>query len=455
MTSSSDIRQALNRVVPLVKCHWHRPLRDYSRALYETFERANTDVMSDAFERLCKILAVRAAGSGYCESEIHEMIETIRRRPVIQTGPHCYLMIEPDAFFTHLFSVMGLTAHLEKWYISYSVSTVKFIEKANKGPGWLWLDGQHVNVFGRSTSQLQPYSICGHSAAYRFVLKPANSQSHHPARDRLAAILPEREFDTAAEAIKTANGRLWRSCFGNEISFLQLDDTDISALVVDHLRDPHSWLSRNFIGDRELVSTFLRTVRKIDEGPWAGWIKFNTDFFWLLRDGRLKPLRLERNILCDEAGVYKAAFDRLSLADFLETGEIVPSLFMVFLVIGILPGLRALGGSRQTVYYPLMRQALLIALDRSSDPINASLAEAIRSDPMPSGWGHRTVAPIYAAPWQLFTADEPATLASLLEIFGSRSLEETSGELPGFVNDKLWSRLSQQLLKTVVKPSAS
>ena len=62
--------------------------------------------------------------------------------PVLQTGPHCLLLIEPDAFYTHLFSLLGLQAHVREWYITYHASTVSFSEKAKKGPGWLWLQDE-------------------------------------------------------------------------------------------------------------------------------------------------------------------------------------------------------------------------------------------------------------------------------------------------------------------------
>ncbi|NKC51909.1 hypothetical protein HED63_22925 [Ochrobactrum cytisi] len=123
-------------------------------------------------------------------------------------------------------------------------------------------------------------------------------------------------------------------------------------------------------------------------------------------------------------------------------GDIVPGLFLVFLVIAILPCLRAMGGSRQVVYYPLMRSTLLAALDRSSTPRNTELAKDIRADPIPSVWGHRTIAPVCVTPWQFFVAENPETLASLLQRFGQLTLAEASADLPGFTGDELWCKCS-------------
>ncbi len=425
-----------------MKEYWEKSVRAYSAALYDGFQTADVDVRQDAFGRLCKLLRRRALQSGYSDAEAHLLTSQLRCRPVIQTGPHCHLIIEPDAFFTHLFSIMGLKAHAESWHIHYSVSTVKFIEKAKKGPGWLWLDGQHVNVFGLSRSKMEPYSVCGRHAGFRFLLTSAGDQTSHPALDRLRSIVPEDEFCSAADAIKTANQYLWSYCFGSQTRYLQLDDADAALLLLDHLLDPTSWLSRHFFDAPHMVAAFMHEVRKLDHGPWAGWFKFGTDFFWWIRGGRITRLKLENHRLRDEAGMFELHLNSQSLAQALEAGEIMPGLFLVFLVIAMLPGVRALGGSRQIVYYPLMRFALLSALDCSAAPINKALAESVRSDRMPSVWGHRAIAPAFKSPWELYTTirDDPQARDSILETFANRTLISTSADLPTFTEDELWVR---------------
>lgn len=443
MITPSDIRSALNSLVPLVKNHWESPVRAYSAALYKEFETADLDVRQDALGRLCKLLRRRSEQSGCSDSETLTLINQFRRSPVIQTGPHCHLIIEPDAFYTHLFSLSGLKAHCENWYVHYSVSTVKFIEKAKRGPGWLWLDDQAVNVFGLSRSKMEPFSVCSQHDRVRFVLSRANGQTGHPSVEHLRSILPEGEFCSAAEAIKTANQYLWRYCFGRQIKYLQLDDADVAMLLLDHLLDPGSWLSRHFFDDPDMVAALISEVRELDHGPWAGWFKFGTDFFWWIRDGRIRRLQLENDSLRDESGTFELPVNSRSLAQALESGEVVPSLFLVFLVIAILPGARALGGSRQIVYYPLMRSILLSALNRSSAPINDALAKSIRSDQMPSAWGHRTIAPTTVSPWEhfLMTRNHPRGRYSILEAFADRTLISTSAGLPAFIDDDLWVQI--------------
>jgi len=53
-------------------------------------------------------------------------------------------------------------------------------------------------------------------------------------------------------------------------------------------------------------------------------------------------------------------------------------LLLVFLVLSILPGVRALGGSHQPVYYPLMRYVICHALEASG--LDADLQHALATD---------------------------------------------------------------------------
>jgi hypothetical protein len=48
-------------------------------------------------------------------------------------------------------------------------------------------------------------------------------------------------------------------------------------------------------------------------------------------------------------------FTPASLVQALKIGRIMPNLLLMFIVTSILPGVRVLGGSRHTIYYPLMR----------------------------------------------------------------------------------------------------
>lgn len=88
---------------------WHaarvRPRRIRDRAPSISLQRQGT--------RDASASRMRPSGGpqGCAEDRIHRIGEEILKAPVMQTGPHLHLLIEPDAYYTHLFSLMGLMAH--------------------------------------------------------------------------------------------------------------------------------------------------------------------------------------------------------------------------------------------------------------------------------------------------------------------------------------------------------
>ena len=429
--------------MPELAAFWSLPLKDYAQAVYRPENtRSGCSHVEEAASRFRKFIGRIALRSGADQADAENASRQLAASPVIQSGPHCHLLIEPDAFYTHLFSMLGLTAHGHRWHICYSSSTVKFIETEKKGPGWLQLDGDAVNVFGLSRSRMDPYSVCGFNGPYRFAL--SNQKSGEPvnaAAAWLKAILPETEFPSAAEAIKAANQTLWQRSRPLSLRLLQFDDIDVADLVADHLEDPASWLSTRLAGDGRFADRILLTLDRLNAGPWAGWIRQTTDFFWGLADGRIFPLRLKNGVLSGgSASVLNVRFNPESIAASLRQRELVPNLLVTFLVTSILPGVRVLGGCRQTVYYPLMRYLVATALERSDDH---ELLDALRADVRPGVWGHRVLRPHGGYP--LREIEESARALDLAAQYGSCSLEEASGNLFSFTSDPNWAELSAHI----------
>ncbi|NTH16692.1 hypothetical protein G6L99_31765 [Agrobacterium rhizogenes] len=401
--------------------------------------------------RFRKLVARIALKAGANKEDAEDASRQIAASPVMQTGPHCHLLIEPDAFYTHLFSALGLTAHAHQWHICYGSSTVKFTEKSKKGPGWLSLGGEVVNVFGLSRSRMVPYSICGFKGPYRFTLAGQNGEPTNPAVARLQAILPDMEFPSAAEAIKAANQILWRRSFPASLKLLQFDDIDVADLVAEHFEDPASWLSARFVGDGLFAESILREMDQLNAGPWEGWIRQTTDFFWGLEDGRIFPLRLRDGVLSGGSdSIRDVRFDHESIAASLRQRELVPNLLTTFLVTSILPGIRVLGGCRQTVYYPLMRHLVATALESSGD---RDLLDALRADERPGLWGHRVLRPKEGSPFM--ELEENGAALEVAARYGAHSLEDAAGDLASFTSDPIWAELSAHIRAEAIHPASA
>ncbi|RVO23530.1 hypothetical protein CN071_31305 [Sinorhizobium meliloti] len=444
--SATDVRRALSALIPHIAPYWERPLRGYATLAYDVEQfRSECSVRCHAMELLRSCIERAARRSGYDLEEARRAGIQLMASPVLQTGPHCLLLIEPDAFYTHLFSLLGLNANGREWYITYHASTVSFSEKAKKGPGWLWIEDGPLNVFGLRRSRMDSFSICGSNGPYRFAFSNAKGDpAPNTSAARLLAELPSDEFASAADAIKAANQTLWRGKLPSPIKLLQLDDFDIADLVADHLDDAGSWMSAGFIADGKAAESILHAMDRLNVGPWRGWVRRTTDLFWRMEKGRIVPLRLQDNALRAPApSVFELKFQPDNIAAALRQRAIVPSLYTVFLVTSILPGVRALGGCRQTIYYPLMRYITAVGLEQSG---NFDLLTELRGDDRPGLWGHRVLTPAGGYPFQELFREAPMPLSEYAEM----PLVQSSGDLASFTGDPIWTNLSEQIASEVI-----
>lgn len=450
--TSEDVMRALTFLMPDLARFWALPLKNYAYTVYDTVIRGGCSVRKDAMARLQRCIVRAALRSGASDEDVESINHQIAQAPIIQTGPHCHLLVEPDAFYTHLFSALGLAARGLGWHIWYSASTVKFIESAKKGPGWLSLNGNAVNVFGLPRSRMDSYSICGQNGPYRFEMATQNSDEVTNAlASQLRARLPGCAFPSASEAIKAANQILWRRSFPLSLRLLQIDDIDISDLVADHLEDSGSWLTACLNAHNPFAENIMRAIDRLNAGPWAGWVRPTTDFFWGLQDGRIFPLHLESGV-CSGGGSpgIKVRFEPEHLAAALRKRKLVPNLLTTFLVTSILPGTRVLGGCRQTVYYPLIRYLVATALQSSGD---RQLLDAMRADKCLGVWGHRVLRPTAGDP--LLEIKQSGSAMQIAAQYSALLLKDCAGDMASFTKDPIWAKMSAHIRDQAINKNSA
>ncbi len=439
--SATDVRRSLSYLMPHLAPYWGRPLRAYASTVYEVKHRQSDSATRDNAMDLLRNCVERAArGCGYNDEEARSASLELFASPVLQTGPHCLLVLEPDAFYTHLFSLLGLMAHGRQWHITYFVSTSAFKEKAKKGPGWFQLEGEPLNLFGLPRSRMDGSSIGCSNGPYRFALSNSTGEvAPNASAVRLLEELPSAAFPSAAEAIRTANHTLWHRKFPASVKLLQLDDFDVADLIADHLSDEGSWMSAHLIGDGAMAGSILNEIDRLNAGAWGGWVRRTTDFFWRREKNRVVPLRLQAGTLRTDrsSASFEVAFRPGSLATALRQRAILPSLFTAFLATSILPGVRVLGGCRQTVYFPLMRYLASVGVERSGD---LSLLKALKEDDRPGLWGHRVLRPSGGYPFQ--EIERARGVLPLLAGYAEIPLVHASGDLASFTTDPIWAKLS-------------
>ncbi|RWE31581.1 hypothetical protein [Mesorhizobium sp.] len=426
-----------------------RPVRDYAFRLFETPAPGPVpEIRLRAFTKLLAFMRKAARRNGLSIDAAAEICRDFEKRRVLQTGPHLFLLMEPEAYYTHLFSLLGLSAHGCSTYVSYAVSTVSLVEKPRKGPGWLTVDGKPINVFGLSRSRMIGYSLLAGLGPYRFEMVPAEPYADGEALMLLRRLLPKSQFERPAHAIKAANLSLWPKLFGSSIAFLQVDDEDVADLVADHLSDEDSWLRTRLIEEPNLASDILTEIDRLATSPWSGWLARGTDFFWLYENGKRLPLRLRAGELVHvETGMKVARFATPDILERLANRNLIPNLLLVFLVLSILPGVRALGGSHQPIYYPLMRYVVCRALDASN--LDPDLRHALATDDLPGAWGHRVIE-CDDDPLELLRAHGTLGTRDLFDRFGNMPFTEACGSMSSFVSDTSWQKLQKRLREEAV-----
>lgn len=450
-SSASEIRSALTALMPSIQNFWSQSLEAYSAEAYRLDRARSASFVRNHAMMLLRAAIERAAlRAGYDASEATAAGRELLGSPVIQTGPHCLLLFEPDAFYTHLFSLLGLIAHNRNWHITYFGTTMSFKESAKKGPGWLSIEGQPLNLFGLPRSRMDGRSICCRNGPYRFALTNSDGEKAPSLASRqFLDDLPSFSFDSAADAIKSANQVLWRKRITSPVKLLQLDDFDIAELIADHLDDTASWMANCFVsgGEAERLSA---DIDGLNVGPWKGWIRRTTDHFWLVETNSVVPLRLSAGYLrSSDASHFDIEFTPSAISAAIRERRLLPSLFTAFLVLSILPGVRELGGCRQTVYLPLMRYLTSLSLMRSGD---RELLEALKRDERPGNWGHRVLLPANANP--VTEIDAAGGVQSLLAGYRRMTLAEASGNLSAFTKDSIWAEMSKKLASGRVSPDS-
>lgn len=445
--------RSLATLYPWMQRYYSRPIRDYAARLYEA--PVSTTMPESRQYALAKLLdAIKNAGkrNGLPIDAVAEICREFEERRVLQTGPHLLLLMDPEAYYTHVLSLLGLSAHGCSTYLSYAVSTVSLVERARKGPGWLTVDQTPINVFGLPRSRMIGYSLLTGPGAYRFELVPAEQGAEPETLAVLHNLLPKGQFERPAHAIKEANCSLWPKLFGSRFTFLQIDDEDIADLVANHLSEENSWLRTRLLEDPRFALNMLAEIDRLADGPWSGWLARGTDFFWFYQNGRRLPLRLVAGELVNPAtGLNMVRFEAAEIIERLADRSLIPNLLLMFLVVSVLPGARALGGSHQPVYYPLMRYVVCRALEAAG--VDADLREALVADDLPGAWGHRVIECDDDLLDVFRNGDMAVSSDTIMDRLGKIPFAKACGSMTSFSSDASWQELSRQLGEQAISPT--
>ncbi len=443
----ADILAVLSRLCPEVvrdiEQHWNAPVSEYARHLWRPVARpasgpaiAARSILRDVLQqRLGAIMPPEAVGKALDEFE---------HRPVIQSGLHCLLLMDRITFDALLLAWLGAVENGLSAFVGFMGTTMTMETVGREGPGWLDVGDDKVNLFGMGRHKLCRKSTCaaGPVSLNKRALEAVGDETD--ARRWLGTLLASQDkvFGTAADALTELNEDLvadWDRSGTSRPVFI--DDRLAASAMAQHLEDDSSLLSR-LLTQPARRQRLDRALQEAASGSFGRFLPNTTDYFWGIREERVRKLVLENGHLIepDRPHGVSIPFERLHLRQALADGVLLPNLFLMFLVLAILPRVRVVGGLRQIGYVALFHSILLAALDETT-PEERDLAAELQV--RENAWGMRVIDEKVSVREQLAGLPEGALFPDLLRQYRSRTLAETTDDLKLVRENARWRKIGR------------
>lgn len=439
------LAQLCPEVAQDIETHWDEPVTFYAGHLWRPTiapaSRIGNEARSILRETLCRHLSPTMAHQGLAAA-----LRAFDQAGVIQTGLHCQLLLDRKTFDAFVLSWLGAVENRLPAFLVFSGTTMTMETIGREGPGWLDTGTDKVNLFGMGRHKLSRRSVC--ATGLVLLNKPAleTVQEISPGAQWLGVLLSRADemFASAADALTALNADLARAWDRLPMARpIFIDDRFAAMVLARHLEDEDSIPSK-LLADPQRRLRLEHALQLASNGAFGGFVPGGTLHFWGVRDRRVRKLVVEAERLVEPERPHGLSIplDRLHLHGALLDGILLPSLFLLFLVLAILPRVRAVGGLRQVGYVPIFQSVLLAALDASSPDEREFADELMRCE---NGWGMRVIDETLPVIDQL--AGLPATdiLPQLHRQYRQRKLGDITRNLMVIGENPRWRKLAAQL----------
>lgn len=347
--------ETLDRYAPeiaqQIKQHAARPLAAYAREVMRV-GIAGATIPWDIGRRHVEATLLRMHDGRSCRDVIKDALAEHWQCPVLHTGPHVQLYADALTFSMVAFAQLAAREVGQRFCWFLPCSTVTMESGRFEGPGWLAIDATPVNVFGLSRRLLTRRCVCTLEGPVQFRFQPVDDRVAEVA-DGLRQWLGAEEHRNAAAAFHSANRLLMDRWIGRaDEKQIVMDDDFAAELVIEHLQDPDSILGRCLFNSRR-CHVLHETIRRLGTEWPSPLVRYPTDMFWLVRDGRTRKLTLMGNQLIEDSpngGATPIPMDRETIIGMLRRRELYPNTYINFFASAILTGSKLLGGARQSFY---------------------------------------------------------------------------------------------------------
>jgi hypothetical protein len=317
-----------------------------------------------------------------------------------------------------------------------------------EGPGWLDVGDDKVNLFGMGRHKLCRKSACvaGPVSLNKRALGAVGDETD--ASRWLGTLLASQDkvFGTAADALTALNEDLVANWDRSGMALpVFIDDRLAASAVARHLEYDGSLLSRLLV-EPARRQRLEHALQEAASSPFGRFLPNATDYFWGIREERVRKLVLENGHLIepDRPHGLSIPFERPHLRQALLDGVLLPNLFLTFLVLAILPRVRVVGGLRQIGYVALFHSILLAVLDENA-PEERHLAAELQV--RENAWGTRVIDEKISVREQLAGLPEGALFPDLLRQYRLRTFAETTDDLKLVRENARWRKIGHAEIK--------
>ncbi|TPJ40536.1 hypothetical protein FJ434_17465 [Mesorhizobium sp. B2-5-13] len=443
----AEILAVLSLLCPEVVCdieqNWNASVSDYARHLWRPVAKPVSGPAIAARSMLREVLHQRL-GAIMQPEEIGKALDEFEYKPVIQSGLHCLLLMDRITFDALLFAWLGAVENELSAFVGFMGTTMTMETIGREGPGWLDVGDDKVNLFGMGRHKLCRKSACaaGPVTLNKRALEAVGDETD--ASRWLGTLLARQDkvFGTAADAMTALNEDLVANWDRSGMALpVFIDDRLAAAAMARHLQHDGSLISR-LLMEPARRRRLEHALQEAASGPFGRFLPNATDYFWGIREERVRKLVLENGNLIelDKPHGLSIPFERPHLKQALLDGVLLPNLFLTFLVLAILPRVRVVGGLRQIGYVALFHSILLAALDETTPEERDLVAELqVREN----AWGTRVIDEKISVREQLARLPEGALFADLLRQYRSRTFAEATDNLKLIRENARWRKIGQ------------
>ncbi|MCW8470492.1 hypothetical protein OQJ19_07470 [Fluoribacter gormanii] len=447
---SFPITRAMETICPSViadlKANWNDTLSSYIKQLWQ---KPISCVSPIARQSRAKFYSTLKLFFGSQPIYFEHAFSEFDRYPILQTGPHCQLYTNEIDFNAVLMSWIGSQLHQVKHMFILNSITRTLQWSKRQGPGWLNLKHDVINLFALTPKQMSKLSVCSPYPGLTYCrdnftqyLNQSNDFERKGIEKLLTSIEPKK-YEGFIPAFTLANQNLLRQCdHAQEIQPLILNDHFTSLLVAEHLRDPDGVIYHLIFSTKQR-SKLKHLANLLMHEKNHVFLKQGTEYFWGVRNNKIRALRIEDNFLKEETNdiskQLKIPLAPQSICEALVNGQLIPNIFLSFIVLCLMPQIRVLGGTRQIAYLPLIQKIFSQLLNPDILEEREFLQELLSNDL--NAWGTNFIQDTSTPLEWLGRLPQGKELSSLSTYYLDKSVAEITQELAIFKEHPLWKHM--------------